>query len=531
MNHMPQYNMSTTSFEYVIIGGGPAGIQLGYFLQKNNSSYIILEKSNSVGSFFEVYPRHRTLISINKLYTGFEDPEINLRWDWNSLVSDSNSLLFSKFSDEYFPSADCMPKYLRQFQNQNHIKVKHNIQVTEINRIDETFVLKTSSNITYFASKVIIATGLFQPNLTNFIGSEFVENYAKVSISKEEFRDKRVFILGKGNSAFETAENLINITRNIHVCSPNPVRLAWKTHFVGDVRALNNNFLDTYQLKSQNTILDATVLEIKKTSKGAYVVKFKYSHAKDQEWKVEVDRVIGCTGWKFDDTIFHKDCTPKTILRGKFPEQTCEWESVNIPGLFFGGTLMQARDYRKTFSGFIHGFRYNLKAMSQIFQIKYENSQWPYTEMKSSLATISDYILTRIHSSSSLFQQPGFFCDCVFFSPNSARMKLLSDIPVDYLNDKIVNDVNTYIIITLEYGKQNHSDPFSISRSPLDGDNSHFIHPYVRIFEGKTLSRIHQVPEDLENNWNKTMYVEPLKAFLCEALKLKDSAPEALNLF
>jgi cation diffusion facilitator CzcD-associated flavoprotein CzcO len=34
--------------DYLIIGGGPAGIQLGYFLQKNGSDYLILEKGNNL---------------------------------------------------------------------------------------------------------------------------------------------------------------------------------------------------------------------------------------------------------------------------------------------------------------------------------------------------------------------------------------------------------------------------------------------------------------------------------------------------
>jgi hypothetical protein len=38
----------------------------------------------------------------------------------------------------------------------------------------------------------------------------------------------------------------------IHVAGPHSIRMAWRTHYVGHLRAVNNNFLDTYQLKSQN---------------------------------------------------------------------------------------------------------------------------------------------------------------------------------------------------------------------------------------------------------------------------------------
>src|SRR5436190_20460798 len=76
-----------TVYDYVIVGAGPAGLQLAYFLEKAGRSYQVLESGPRPGTFFETFPRHRTLISINKVYTGREDPEFNLRHDWNSLLT------------------------------------------------------------------------------------------------------------------------------------------------------------------------------------------------------------------------------------------------------------------------------------------------------------------------------------------------------------------------------------------------------------------------------------------------------------
>ena len=41
--------------------------------------------------------------------------------------------------------------------------------------------------------------------------------------------------------------------------------MAWKTHFVGDLRAVNNNVLDIYALKLQGTVLDAEIEEIRRS--------------------------------------------------------------------------------------------------------------------------------------------------------------------------------------------------------------------------------------------------------------------------
>ena len=73
-----------------------------------------------------------------------------------------------------------------------------------------------------------------------------------------------MFIIGKGNSAFETADNLTEHAAVIHVAGPRSINFAWRTHFIGHLRAVNNNFLDTYQLKTQNMVLDGDILRIER---------------------------------------------------------------------------------------------------------------------------------------------------------------------------------------------------------------------------------------------------------------------------
>ena len=51
-------------FDYLIIGAGPAGLQLGYYLEKNNRDYLIIERNDSAGAFFKDMPRHRFLESM-----------------------------------------------------------------------------------------------------------------------------------------------------------------------------------------------------------------------------------------------------------------------------------------------------------------------------------------------------------------------------------------------------------------------------------------------------------------------------------
>ena len=111
--------------QYCVVGAGPAGLQLGFFLQQAQRDYVILERASGPGAFFRKYPVHRQLISINKRYTGHEldEPrrtaEFELRHDWNSLINGRSvggkGLLFTNYSTDYLPPADDLVRYLEDF--------------------------------------------------------------------------------------------------------------------------------------------------------------------------------------------------------------------------------------------------------------------------------------------------------------------------------------------------------------------------------------------------------------------------------
>ena len=47
----------------------------------------MLDRASGAGDFWSTFPRSGQLISFNKRYTIYDDPEVNLRWDWNSLLT------------------------------------------------------------------------------------------------------------------------------------------------------------------------------------------------------------------------------------------------------------------------------------------------------------------------------------------------------------------------------------------------------------------------------------------------------------
>ncbi|RSM71868.1 pyridine nucleotide-disulfide oxidoreductase [Kibdelosporangium aridum] len=506
--------------DYLVIGAGPAGLQLAYFLDRAGRDYLVVEAGSSAGAFFETFPRHRQLISINKPHTGIDDAEFNLRMDWNSLLSDDDDLLFTKYTPRYFPDADDMVRYLGDYATKLDLNVRYNSRAVEVSK-DKNFRVVDGNGEVYEAPTLIVATGPAKPYLPDIPGIDLAEPYTTVSVDPQDFVDQRVLIIGKGNSAFETADNLVETAGVIHVAGPNSVKFAWKTHYVGHLRAVNNNFLDTYQLKSQNAILDGNILGIRKEG-DKFVASVSFSRANEVVKDIPYDRVIACTGFRFDTSIFAENCTPELVIKDRFPAQTSEWQSTNVPGLYFAGTMMQVRDFKKSTSGFIHGFRYTVKALHRILEHKNHGRAWPHISYPIDAAALTDAIVGRVNRSSALWQQFGMLGDLI--AVNGTDAKYFEEVPVDYAHDS--EFAENYFTITLEYGPDHDKvDPFDITvsriaqDSPGQAHDAAYLHPVVRHFQRGAMLAEHHVAENLENDWtSEENHRKPLTDFLAERL-------------
>ncbi|MEL6865302.1 MAG: NAD(P)-binding domain-containing protein [Bacteroidota bacterium] len=514
------------TFDFLIIGAGPAGLQFAYYLEKAGYKYAVLERADSAGSFFQKYPRHRHLISINKLYTGYDDPEINLRWDWNSLLSDDVNVRMDKYSKAYFPHADRLVDYLNDYANHFDLNIEYNAAVEMVTKEEERFIVKTKNGEVYQTNVLIVATGTSKPYIPNIEGVEQCDNYINCSVNPDDFINQRVLVIGKGNSGFELADKLISVASTIHVCSPNSLKFAWETHFVGHLRAVNNNLLDTYQLKSQNAVLDATISKIEKGEDGKFIATFHYAHANEEVETIAYDRIIVAAGFRFDHMIFDEAIRPELNHSDKFPKQTSEWESVNVKNLYFAGSLMQERDYKKSTSAFIHGFRYNIASLFNLMRYKYENIPIPSEEMEYTLDSFTERIMKRINRNSSLWQQFGFLGDLISVDPKDQTCRYYETVPVDYIHDTDQWRDEHQFILTMEYGKIDPEESIfmvnRIRRDEVDSSReSKFLHPVVRHYYRGALVSEHHMIEVLEARWeDEEMHIQPLREYLEEEMNL-----------
>lgn len=517
----------TPDYEYLIIGAGPAGLQLAYYFQQAGRDYQVLEGGTHAGSFFSKLPRRGMLISINKVYTGTDDPELNLRHDWNSLLTDDYSHHFKDYSKEYFPRAKCLVDYLNDFATKFDLNIRYNTRVGSIRRLEDGYELIGEDGTRITCRRLIVATGVSKPYIPKITGIELAEQYETMSTNPEDYINQRVLIVGKGNSAFETADNLVPVASVIHMVSPCPIDFAWKTHFVGDLRAVNNNFLDTYQLKSQNAVLDAETRRIRKLKDGTFAALFEYKHAEGEVEELIYDRVICCTGFRFDDAVFDDSAKPELTIYDKFPNLTCEWESSNQPNMFFVGTLMQMRDYKKSTSGFIHGFRYNVQALSKILGEKYHGETWPFSLHDFDATELTERLLSRVNGSSALWQQQSFLGD-VMVVENDRTVRYYEGMPVAYLQKNFVDQDQRCFVLTLEFGPMDDdADPFRVNRIRKDNvekaSSSTFLHPAIREYENGAKVSEHHIIEDLEAVWTEPEHIEPLKKYFEQRIRSTDN--------
>uniref|UniRef100_A0A8C8GY04 FAD-dependent oxidoreductase domain-containing protein 2 n=1 Tax=Oncorhynchus tshawytscha TaxID=74940 RepID=A0A8C8GY04_ONCTS len=566
---------STRHHDYCVLGAGPAGLQM---------EYIILERNSGPGSFFNIYPRHRKLISINKIYTGRRNREFNLRHDWNSLLSDRPDLLLQRVSRELYPDADSFPRYLSMYVKELGLKVQYGVDIGKIRASESEsprgrgYILTDQRGLDYTCRVLLVSTGLWDPQKVQFEGSDLVEGYESIPVDPEEYKDQAVLILGKGNSAFETAQSILGRASRIHLYSPSPVRLAWQTHYVGDLRAVNNELLDTYQLKSLDGLVEGGLEDIAIVRNGEDEKKRSgrkkkcRSSGKDKRGKLFLtlaelldsldgknsskvtatnlpvyhndnfslrqpyDRVIRCLGFRFNFSIFDGSARPPSSegARGRLPGVTAWYEGRGTPDLFVLGTAAHSRDYRSSAGGFIHGFRYTVRAVHRVLELRYHSNSWP--AIKLSISQLQSWLLRRVNEASGPYQMFGVLGDIILL--RGSHCEYLEEFPLQALpqfSSLSGHQLSKHglLVLVLQYGL-NRTDSLGPGRAESEWTRawrSNFLHPVLYYYDklpterdmrhrpvGWPLPRpkaVHHMIEDFLTEWDGPIsHSQPLRRFL-----------------
>lgn len=485
--------------DYLIIGAGPSGLQMGYLMEQAGNDYLILERTDGVAPFFRQYPRHNTLLSLNKHQNLFPEPDYNLRHDWNSLLTHDFSHRFPEYSQELYPPRETLVRYLEDFASKYQLKIQFNTNIGQIHREkdgDRHFVLMTKDGTEYRCKRLIMATGAVKAVVPDIEGIELAENYADYDTNPERFINKRVVILGGGNSAFEAANDIAGHAAVVFIMiGNNLVHHAWNSHFSGDLRSYNNTILDMVQLKALHTVTGSTMTKLVRQENGSFQV---YYEEDLPHWKTpgtaygwfEVDHVIYATGFKYaDPMMFADDIAPKMCAKDKYPDMSSSWET--SPDLFYIGAAMASRD-KKTTSGLIHGFRYCVRSAFNIIQNRYHARPFPGDrfELKNEddLQALGTHLIKRFSTTSALYQLFGFMSDVLVIENGVAEM--FYELPAEYVIKDSEFSKKTVIVLTLELGFEKFENGFKDTLNFIRLNDSQerpgcvsYLHPVFRLYE------------------------------------------------
>jgi len=178
-----------TPAEYVptvVIGGGQAGLVIGYHLQRAGEQFVILEANQRVGNSWRQ------------------------RWDSLRLFSFPRyaNLPGWRMRQAGFPTKNEMADYLEAYAEHFALPVRTGVRSERLARHGDGFVLTTSSGEIY-ADRVVIATGgyldPYVPTFAAELDPDIRQLHSVQYRNPSQFADGEVLIVGAGNSGAEIA--------------------------------------------------------------------------------------------------------------------------------------------------------------------------------------------------------------------------------------------------------------------------------------------------------------------------------------
>ena len=448
-----------------------------YYPNTNSSSGSITDTMIDQGMMvkhytYDYYPQADILVNYLNFYA--EHEKLNIQYSRKVIYVDTF------VPEEYNPDLiDDVPDEARFYITVSHKIARNN---TKSNNSTITYdYIEENYACRYF----ILATGVRKLNIIPGNGYELADNYTTLNTNLTEYLGQRILIVGRGNGAMEVATHLQSVAGQIHMAGPgHRLRLAWETHYPGDIRQTHNRILESYQLKVLDGIIeiDTRQLNIRRDAqnpkklwvtdnRGARALAVGKPPCAACPFRKPYDRVILCPGWIYDNEIFSDriDIAPALSLAGgdKYPGIHAKYEALGTPGLFVIGTIAHSRDFKKTSGGFIHGFRYVIRAVHRILEEEELQERNKLKELKlfspysknllmtpipkgwpritlPHIRAIASAILNRANYAGGIFQMFGTLADVIILSPDCSFTHAVPDgavvDPNDHNLDAIARD-------------------------------------------------------------------------------------------
>lgn len=194
---------TSEAFDVIVIGGGQAGLSVGYHLARTGVRFVILDAHERVGDSWRQ------------------------RWDSLRLFTPAkfNGLDGMPFpaAGNYFPTKDEMADYLESYARHFQLPVRNGERVQRVCRYGDRFVIVTDTR-EYHAAQVVVAMGKYQQPRS----PAFAEGLSRgiVRLHSSDYRNVRqlkpggVLVAGAGNSGADLALEAARAGHKVWLAGP-----------------------------------------------------------------------------------------------------------------------------------------------------------------------------------------------------------------------------------------------------------------------------------------------------------------------
>src|SRR4051812_37557426 len=284
--------------EVVVIGGGQAGLAVGYHLAQQRRRFTILEAAGEPGASWRA------------------------RWDSLKLFTPRRfdslpGLAFPGDPDSY-PARDDVVAYLTNYAQHFELPVELNSRVLGVRAPGGGGFLVELADRTYEADQVVVATGPFQvpftPALAADLDDEIVQLHSTAYRSPADLPTGTTLVVGGGNTGYQIAEELVR-SRPVHLAigarqAPLPQRVLGRDVFrylqaVGLMRKTVDSWL-AQRVKDKETLIGSSPrgarkqgIQLRPRATSAHVRTVTFADGSD----LAVDAVVWATGFRLDHSF------------------------------------------------------------------------------------------------------------------------------------------------------------------------------------------------------------------------------------
>jgi len=187
-SHDPDAGAKREALDVVVIGGGQAGLSVGYYLAQVGARFVILDANERIGDAWRKrWNSLRLFTSAN--FAGLDGMPFPARCN-------------------YFPTKDEMADYLEAYSRRFHLPVHNGVRVERLFRRGDRYVV-TAGALEFHAKNIVVAMSQYQrakvPAFATALASEITQLHAIDYRSPGQLRPGTVVLVGAGNSGADIA--------------------------------------------------------------------------------------------------------------------------------------------------------------------------------------------------------------------------------------------------------------------------------------------------------------------------------------